>query len=184
MINILIAEDEIKTQAYLNKHLKRYFNVAACVESGEEAVREALSQNVDIILMDITLSGKMDGIKAAEEILSQKEIPVLFITAQNDNHTLERAKMAQPFGYILKPIDLSILKTNIEISLQMYRQLKSFSCAKSIYKNNPAKNQMVKTINQNMSQHKEEKIVVNWAGEKRIEIVNNRFMKQYWIIEE
>ncbi len=184
MTSILIVEDEIAVQTYLNKYLKRYYNVVACVDSGEEAVSRALSERVDIILMDITLKGKIAGIEAAAQILKKKEIPVLFITAQNDDKTLERAKMTRPFGYILKPIDLTILRTNIEIAMQMYRQLRDFSNEKSLNKNNSAKNQLLETINKNIAQKKEEKVVVNWAGEKRIEIVNNRFMKQYWIIEE
>lgn len=184
MINVLIVEDEIAVQTYLSKYLKRYFHIVACVDSGAKAINQALSENVDIILMDITLKGKMDGIEAAARIVKEKEIPVLFLTAQSDDQTLERAKMTKPFGYILKPIDLSILRTNIEIAMQMYRHLRGFSSKKNTDKDTSAKNHMIESLNKNMSKNNEEKVVVNWAGEKRIEIVNNRFMRQYWIIEE
>jgi PAS domain S-box-containing protein len=73
------------------------------------------------VLMDIVLEGDMDGIEAAEEIRARFNVPVVYVTAYADDKTLDRAKVTEPFGYILKPFDARELRSNIEMALHKYR---------------------------------------------------------------
>ena len=87
------------------------------VQTGEQAVEIAVEKKPDLVLMDIQLAGKMDGITAAENIRIKTRIPVIYITAFSDDKSVEKAKVTEPYGYILKPIREHMLKTTIEIAL-------------------------------------------------------------------
>jgi len=85
--------------------------------SGEEAVQLAPEINPDLILMDIMLEGELDGIEAASRIRQQQAIPIIYLTAYADEDILDRAKITEPFGYILKPFEDRELQTCIEMAL-------------------------------------------------------------------
>jgi PAS domain S-box-containing protein len=125
---ILIVEDDTIIAMELMERLKELgYDVAGIVHSGIEAINMAERAQPNLVLMDIRLSGKMDGIEAAEKIREQIDIPVIFLTAYADEETLLRAKKSEPFGYILKPFDARMLHTNIEMALyrhQMEKRLK------------------------------------------------------------
>ena len=93
------------------------YEVAAITSSGEEALKEAKIKKPDLVLMDIKLQGKMDGIMAADLIRSHYDIPVVYLTSFTDDKIIERAKITEPFGYIVKPFDDRVLHTNIELAL-------------------------------------------------------------------
>jgi CheY-like chemotaxis protein/DNA-binding transcriptional ArsR family regulator len=104
-INVMIVEDELITAeaiAILLRKLK--YNPVAIVSSGEEAISKLKDLDLDLILMDIILAGTMDGIEAAQFINSNYNIPIIFITAYGDKKTLDRAKLSEPYWYIVKPI--------------------------------------------------------------------------------
>jgi CheY-like chemotaxis protein len=98
------------------------YAVTAVVSSGEEAVQKAAQDRPDLVLMDIVLSGKMDGIETAQQMLSRYNIPVIFLTAYSDEKKLERAKAAEPFGYIVKPYNDRELHATIEMALHKHRK--------------------------------------------------------------
>ena len=83
----------------------------------EDAVKKAEEDKPDLVLMDIELKGKMDGIEAAAIIRSRFDIPCIFVTAHADDKKLEQAKITEPFGYILKPFENKGLHCNIEIAI-------------------------------------------------------------------
>ncbi len=115
---ILIVEDEKIIAIDLQRRLERFgYTVVGMAGDGESAVSMALELVPDIILMDIMLGGKMDGIEAAVTIKASKDIPFIFLTAFTDERTLERAKEAEPYGYILKPFKERELYTTIDIAL-------------------------------------------------------------------
>ena len=119
---ILIVEDERIVAEDLRDMLQRLeYQVLDIASSGEEAVRKAEDLHPDLVLMDIRLSGSMDGIEAAEMIWTHQEIPVTYLTAYADEPTLERAKATLPFGYILKPFEERDLRSTIEIALYKHR---------------------------------------------------------------
>ena len=88
--------------------------------TAEEAL--ALAPGADIVLMDIRIDGPRDGIDTALEIRARHHVPVIFLTAHADRATLERAKQAGPFGYIVKPLGPASLQTSIEIAIAKHRR--------------------------------------------------------------
>ncbi len=93
------------------------YSVADIVSSGKEAIKKTEKLEPDLVLMDIVLEGKMDGIEAAGVILSRFNIPVVYLTAYSDKKTLARAKATEPFGFIIKPFEAPEIYTAIEMAL-------------------------------------------------------------------
>lgn len=117
--NILIVEDELISSQLLQNYLNVMgHNVVGIVPSGEEAIAYVIENNPDLILMDIELSGKLNGIETVEIINQTKEIPTLFLTGQTDKAMLERAKAVDPIGYLLKPVQ----PIQLEIIIEMTRK--------------------------------------------------------------
>jgi PAS domain S-box-containing protein len=115
---ILLVEDEKTTILLLNKFIKDLgYHIASTVPSGEEAVREVVKLNPDLVLMDIVLAGEIDGIEAAQQIIESHSIPVIFITSSSDSATLKRALITNPSGYIVKPVDKKELKSAIDLAI-------------------------------------------------------------------
>lgn len=120
---ILVVEDEGIVAKDLQKRLlKLSYHVPAIASSGEEAIQIAEKINPDLILMDIRLKGNIDGIEAAKEIQNHLDIPIIYLTAYADDNTLERARLTEPFGYVLKPFKEKELHTTIEIALSKHRK--------------------------------------------------------------
>jgi signal transduction histidine kinase len=121
MIKILVVEDEVIVAEAISSSLsKQGYEVTAIVTTGEDAIKKTGEDRPDLVLMDIVLEGDMDGITAAEEIRNIHNIPTVFLTAYADDETLERAKLTDPFGYILKPFQNKDLTTTIEIALRRH----------------------------------------------------------------
>ena len=119
---ILVVEDEGIVAWHLAQRLQGLgHTVPMVVASGPEAVRQAAAIRPDLVLMDIHLHGEMDGIEAAAQIRSQSDIPVVYLTAYADEPTLERAKVTEPFGYVLKPFEERELQITIEMALYKHR---------------------------------------------------------------
>ncbi|MFH0968718.1 MAG: response regulator [Methanobacteriota archaeon] len=117
-----MVEDEAIVAESIASKLRRFgYQVAGPVSTGEEAVRIAGEVRPDIILMDIHLAGIIDGIDAAEEIAGKFHIPVIFLTAYADDKTLERAKEAKPFGYLVKPFRERDLHATIRMAQERSR---------------------------------------------------------------
>ncbi len=115
---ILIVEDETIIALELKGRLDSLgYTVVAAVSSGEKALQKTGSEHPDLVLMDMRLKGQMDGIETAAIIRSRYDIPVVFLTAYLDDDRLERAKLAMPFGYLLKPVQERELKVSIEMAL-------------------------------------------------------------------
>ena len=121
-MKILIVEDEIIIAKDIeNTLLKDGFTVVGLVSSGEKAIEEIKRTNPDLILMDIKLKGKMDGIETTEIIKNQFDLPVIYLTSYKDEETLLRARITEPYGYIIKPFDPKELKILIDISYYKHK---------------------------------------------------------------
>ncbi len=119
---ILVVEDEKIVARDIKNRLRNLgYAVPAIVSSGEEAIQKAEEIRPDLVLMDIVLKGKIDGIKAAKEIYTRFDIPVIYLTAYSDKETLRRVKMTEPFGYIHKPFEIKEMRSSIEIALHKHR---------------------------------------------------------------
>ena len=119
---ILVVEDEAIVARDIERQLRRAgYEVPAVVASAEAALEQVGLTAPDLVLMDIRLQGPIDGIEAAREIRERYKLPVIFLTAHADDETLARAKLTQPFGYIIKPIGHSNLTSSIEMALYKHR---------------------------------------------------------------
>jgi len=120
---ILVVEDEAIVAMGIKQKLEDLgHQVVDIVFTGEDAVQTALNTEPELILMDIVLKGSMDGIQAAAKIRNQLDIPVIYLTAYSDEEVLERARMTEPYGYIIKPFKKSELNANIEMALYKHAE--------------------------------------------------------------
>lgn len=119
---ILVVEDETIVSMDIQNSLRLLgYEVAGAATSGPEAIGKADQTMPDLVLMDIILKGEMDGVEAARAIHARLGIPVIFLTACADEKTLERAKVTEPFGYMIKPFEERELHSHIEIALYRHR---------------------------------------------------------------
>jgi PAS domain S-box-containing protein len=123
---MIVEDDEIIVNLISLMLEKKGYTTAAKVSTGEEAVLKSAEVNPDLVLMDINLNGLMDGITAARYIFSLFHIPVLFLTGLFDDTLLERAKVSEPYGYLLKPVTEKELVSGIEIALHNHTIHKSY----------------------------------------------------------
>lgn len=122
-INILVVEDEIIVSKDIQQSLKKLgYNVVGSCSTGEEAVELAKEFNPELVLMDIMLKGSMSGIDAAKQIKETSDIPVIYLTAYADESTLNKAKITEPYGYILKPFKEIDLHTSIEMAIFKHKK--------------------------------------------------------------
>ncbi len=119
---IMVVEDEGIVAKLIQTMLKDLgYTVYSVTSSGEEAVKKAQENKPDLVLMDIRLKGNTDGIEATEQIQTRFDIPVVYLTAYADEDTLHQAKVTEPYGYILKPIQVRELHAVIETALYKHR---------------------------------------------------------------
>ena len=119
--SILIVEDEFITATDIRGSLEALgYDVPAIVDTGEEAVRKAGELRPSLVLMDIGLAGRMNGIEAAKLIRERFDIPVIILTAHSDESTFWSAIAAEPDGYILKPFVTREMKISIEMALHRH----------------------------------------------------------------
>jgi AmiR/NasT family two-component response regulator len=122
---ILVVEDDVTSRrlAHIILHEAGY-QVVDGPETASQAVKTALEIKPDLVLMDINLAGRRDGIEAASELWSLQQQPVVFLTAYSQEEFLERAKEAEPYGYLVKPIQRLALLSTIEMALYKSRMEK------------------------------------------------------------
>jgi diguanylate cyclase (GGDEF)-like protein/PAS domain S-box-containing protein len=120
--SILVVEDESIVALDIKQRLEAMgYQVVGILDSGEKAIHRTAELNPDLVLMDIKLKGKMDGIEAAEILRASLHLPIIFLTAFADEPTLQRARVTESFGYILKPFEERELSINIEMALYKHR---------------------------------------------------------------
>jgi len=116
--NVIVVEDESIVSKDIQHSLKKLgYQVVGAAATGEKALELVRSERPDIVLMDIMLKGDMNGIEAAEIIRAEFAIPVVFLTAYADEFTLAKAKVTEPYGYIIKPFKEIDLHTSIEMAI-------------------------------------------------------------------
>ncbi len=115
---VLIIEDEAIIALNISRILEsRGYEVADTLSSGKEALESVVDDPPDCVLMDIVLTGEMDGIETAGKISGLSDVPIIYLTAHTDDETLQRAKETGPYGYVVKPINPEELISTVEISL-------------------------------------------------------------------
>ncbi|MCD4817588.1 MAG: response regulator [Candidatus Cloacimonetes bacterium] len=112
---ILIVEDEVILSAWLKMQLEdEGYLVCGSFTTGEEAIEFVQSTTPDLIIMDIDLVGKIDGIEAAEKIKEKSNIPITFMTGYEELEIYERAQKTKPIAYLTKPVEIWNLKPIFE----------------------------------------------------------------------
>lgn len=125
---VLIVEDENIIALDIRNILKNLgFTVTGVTAFGEESIEIASSNLPDLVLMDIKLKGKMDGISAAEQIYKRFHIPVIYLTALGDENTLKRVSGMHPFGYIGKPFEENELMEAIDRTLRIMKKFSTIN---------------------------------------------------------
>ncbi|NNF01221.1 MAG: response regulator [Bacteroidia bacterium] len=122
-IKILVVEDEsIVAKDIQNTLVNLGYEVPATASSAETAFERLGEFRPDLVFLDIRLKGDIDGIQIAEKIKAEYRIPVIFLTSYVDKATLERAKITEPYGYLVKPFNESDLQTTVEMALYKFQK--------------------------------------------------------------
>ena len=130
-INVLVVEDESIVSKDIQHSLKKLgYNVVGAAATGEKALELVKSENPDIVLMDIMLKGSMNGIEVSEIVKKEFNIPIIFLTAYADESTLSKAKVTEPYGYIIKPFKEIDLHTSIEMALYKHKKARELEKAR------------------------------------------------------
>jgi len=132
-ITLLIVEDEAIVARDLQRTLEDIgYHVLPTAGTCDEAIKRAADRCPDLVLMDIRLHGHKDGIDAAEILHDRFSVPVVFLTAYADDATVARAKKAQPYGYLLKPIRADELRSTVEVALYKHRMEQQIALAERL----------------------------------------------------
>jgi len=123
---LIVEDDEIIAHLISVMLEKKGYSIVGKVTSGEESIIRAAELEPDLILMDINLAGIMDGVAAAGFLFQLFHLPVVFLTALCDDQLLERAKNAEPLGYIIKPFTDRDLSSNVELALHTHAMRKKY----------------------------------------------------------
>lgn len=114
----LIVEDEFLIAEELRERLSRLgFTVIASVDTADEGIAVATSQRPELVLMDIRLRGEKDGVQAAEEIRKKVDVSVVYVSAHSDRQTVDRVKITDHDGFLLKPFHRRDLQSTIEVAM-------------------------------------------------------------------
>ena len=124
-LKVLLVEDESIIAMHIQTILNELgYDVTGVFSNGEDAISSIETKKPDILLLDIRLRGKMDGIETAGYINRKYDLPVVYITAHSDHETIERAKATEPCGYILKPVNENRIYTEIELAYNKHTYMK------------------------------------------------------------
>ncbi|MDO6390845.1 response regulator [Pontibacter sp. BT731] len=117
-LKLLIAEDDVVIAQNLSLSLESMgYQVCQAVSSGEELLLQVHQHQPDLIILDITLDGKLDGIETAAMLAKATKVPFIFMTAFSDKDTIDRAKQTNPHAYLVKPFDARTLQSSIELAI-------------------------------------------------------------------
>ncbi|MDR5805791.1 PAS domain S-box protein [Caballeronia sp. LZ001] len=117
---LIVEDDRVVARDIAQQMIRNGHTVVGSTARGEDALVLAKEVRPDLVLMDVRLEGKLDGIDAARLLREQFRLPVVFLTAYADEETVQRATTAEPFGYVLKPFDDTQLRTVVEMALYKY----------------------------------------------------------------
>lgn len=121
-VNILLVEDELLVAEHMKILLESFMECDVYISNNSaEAVEYAQNNSLDLIFMDIVLKGRVDGIQTAHLIRKTLDVPIIYMTAHDDEQFLDRAKITDPFGYMLKPVQLRELQATVSIALQQHK---------------------------------------------------------------
>ena len=181
MKKILLVEDEIVVGEDIEKTLKSHgYEVVANVISGEEALEKAEKFLPDLAIMDISIEGNLSGLETAKYLHRKFDIPVIFLTAYADKQTLEHAKQAEPYGYIIKPFEERELIATIEMAFHKSDLAKKLKTSEEYARNiiNSSMD-MIVTFDNNLKIVEFNKMAEKTFGYEKAEILGNNIKKLF-----
>ena len=114
-MKVMIVEDEVIAALATEKMLQKLgFEVCGNMTTGEEALEAAASSLPDLVIMDVCLDGELDGIETAARLKRFRDMPVIYVTAYSDDSTRARADATGPLAYLIKPLDIALLRQALE----------------------------------------------------------------------
>lgn len=132
---ILVAEDDVQGARYIRQSLNLLgYEVTGVHAEGNDVIAKAIEQQPDLIVMDVTLNGAIDGIHAAEAIHARMDVPVIFLTAHTEENVFERARATAPYAYLTKPFEITQLAHAIDIALTKHHLEKQVRESESKYR--------------------------------------------------
>ena len=135
MEKILIVEDESITSFELKTKIENWgYSVVGIASTSEDVLKMISNLEPDLITMDITIRGEMDGIEVVEILQKTREIPIIYITAHSSDHIMERALKTSPYAFIIKPFADKELKFAIELALKKHSMKKELNNDQMIHK--------------------------------------------------
>jgi PAS domain S-box-containing protein len=135
-ITIVVVEDESIVAKDIQNNLKKLgYNVPATAPNAEVALQKIEEIRPDLVFLDIKLKGDVDGIEVAGKIKETYNIPVIFLTSYVDKSTLDRAKVTEPYGYIVKPFNESDLQSTVEMALYKFQKDQETKDSKDRFEN-------------------------------------------------
>lgn len=181
---VLVVEDESLIARALTKILNKFnYEIVGIVNDSDAALNLLQDTNPDIILMDIRIDGKLDGIQTAELIMANYDIPIVYMSSLDDQTTIDRAKETLPFGYVTKPFEEKDIKIALEMSLLQYEMEKKLRQSEARYRS------VVTSLNEGIILLNSEFLIetCNPAAEKIIgesadELVGHSILNKKWEI--
>lgn len=120
-IKVMIIEDEMVTAMSIKMELENIgYEICGLVNSGEKAIASLDQENPNVVLMDINLKGKIDGIEAAIKLRDRQKLPIIFLSGNDDEETRKRASVVKPIAYLNKPTEIDDLKQAIDKAYLVY----------------------------------------------------------------
>ncbi|GAK51051.1 ATP-binding region ATPase domain protein [Candidatus Moduliflexus flocculans] len=173
--NVLIVEDELLVAEHLKLMIQQAgYRVQAIVSSGEEAIQCVEAEQPDVIVMDIHLAGNLDGIQTTDLLRSRFSIPVVFLSAYNDQTTLQRAKITEPSAYLIKPLQERELLITLDIALRKHQMEQKITHLNSVL-------QAVRKVSEGIIKEKDRSRLLQQACHLLLE---TRGYQAVWIIAE
>ena len=172
-IKILIVEDEIIIAKDIERILLNLgYSVTSIVTDGKKSLTQVEEDNPDLVLMDIVLHGKLKGIETARRIRTRFDIPIIYLTAHSHKNIVNKAKIAEPFGYLVKPVDEKNLHTTIQIALYKHAIEKRVKerTEQALQESENRYQQLVENINEGIVVQDKDGIIT-FANEKFLEMV-------------
>ena len=134
---LLLVEDEVLIALCKQKELERYGYNVLTVNTGEKAIAISKeNEEIDLILMDIDLGCGIDGTQAAELILKDKELPVVFMSSHTDPEVVEKTEKIASYGYVVKSSNITVLDSSIKMAFKLYKAYKKIYESEEKYRAN------------------------------------------------